>query len=118
VSTQDRGPDDRPSKDGPLKYAPKDVRHVEPEPNPAGAPGTDDVAPLHQGPAPRIQAPEPTEQPWKQLDQRPVFAGDVVIVERGNLAPSDDRKYVLARRLAGVAIVTAVGFIGYRLGSS
>jgi NitT/TauT family transport system substrate-binding protein len=118
VSTHDREPDDRPSKDGPLKYAPKKVRPVEPEPNPAGAPGKDDVAPLREGPAPHIQAPEPTEQPWKQLNQRPVFAGDVAIVERGKLAPSRDRKYVLARRLAGVAIVTAVGFIGYRLGSS
>jgi len=118
VSTQDREPDDTPSKDGSLKYAPNKVRHIESEPTPAGAPGNDDVAPLRQGPAPHVQAPEPTEQPWKQSDQRPVFAGDVVIVERGKLAPSRDRKYVLARRLAGVAMVAAVGFAGYRLGSS
>jgi NitT/TauT family transport system substrate-binding protein len=61
VSTQDREPDNRPSKDGPLNYAPKMARHAEPETN---------------------------------------------------------QKYVLARRLAGVAIVTAVGFFAYRLGSS
>jgi NitT/TauT family transport system substrate-binding protein len=118
VSTQDREPDDGPSKDGPLKYAPKKVRHVEPEPNPAGAPGKDDAAPLHQGPAPHIQASEPTEQPWKQSNERLVLGRDVVVVDRGKIAPSRDRKHVLARRLAGVAIVTAVGFIGYRLGLS
>src|SRR5260370_11901304 len=100
-------PDDRPSKDGPLSYAPKKVRQAEPEPNPAGAPAKDDIAPLRQEPAPHIQAPEPAEPPW----------------ERSNLSP--DRipeppggKYVLARRLAAVAMVTAVGFIGYRPASA
>jgi NitT/TauT family transport system substrate-binding protein len=73
---------------------------------------------LRQGPAPHIQAPEPTEQSSKRLNQLPVFVGDLAIAERRKLALSRDRKYVLARRLAGVAIVTAVGFIGYRLGSS
>jgi NitT/TauT family transport system substrate-binding protein len=46
------------------------------------------------------------------------FAGDVAIAERGRLAPSRDRKYVLAGLLAGVAMVTAVAFIGYRLSSA
>src|SRR5258708_39386073 len=78
-------PDDRPSKDGPLSYAPKKVRHAEPEPNPAGAPGKDDVAPLRQAPAPHIQAPEPAEPPWEQSD-------DVAIAElRDKLALSPDR---------------------------
>jgi NitT/TauT family transport system substrate-binding protein len=100
MSTPVREPDDRPSKDGPLSYVPK-ARHAEPEPNPAGAPGKDDVAPLRQAPAPHIQAPEPAEPPWKRSESPP---------------PSTGRKYVLAGRLAGVAMVTAVGFIGYRLG--
>jgi NitT/TauT family transport system substrate-binding protein len=110
VSTQDREPDDRPATDGPLKF--------EPEPNPARGPGKDDDATLRQGPAPHIQTPESTQQPRQQLNQRPAFAGNVVIVERGKLAPSRGRKYALARRLVGVAVVTAVGFIGYRLGST
>jgi hypothetical protein len=59
MSTPVREPDDRPSKDGPLSHGPKKARHAEPEPNPAGAPGKDDVAPLRQEPAPHIQAP-----PW------------------------------------------------------
>src|SRR5216684_3934740 len=101
MSTPVREPDDRPSKDGPLSYAPKKDRHAEPEPNPAGAPGKD-VAPLRQAPAPHIQAPEPAEPPWK----------------RSEPPPSTGRKYVLAGRLAGVAMATAVGFIGYRLGSA
>jgi hypothetical protein len=123
-------PDDRPSKDGPLNYAPKKVRQAEPEPNPAGAPGNDDVAPLRQAPAPHIQASEPAEPPPERSNQRPLFAGDAAIPEpRDELALSPDRileppprptrgKYVLARRLAGVAVVTALGFIGYRLGSA
>src|SRR5499427_7686659 len=118
-----REPDDRPSKDGPLSYAPKKVRHAEPEPNPAAAPGKDDVAPLSQ-------APEPAEALWTRSNQRPVFADDVAIAElRGELAPppnwipeppppSTGRKYVLAGRLAGLAMLTAVSFIAYRLGSA
>jgi hypothetical protein len=70
VSTQDGASDDRPSKDGPLSYAPKNVRRGGPEPKRGGAPGTDDVARLRQGP----QAPGPTEQFLKRLNQRPVFA--------------------------------------------
>src|SRR5262249_49271088 len=110
-----REPDDRPSKDGPSTYAPKKVRHAEPEPNPAAAPGKDDVAPLSQ-------PPEPAEAPWTRSNQRPVSADEVAIAQlRGEFAlranripepppPSTGGKYVLAGRLAGLAMVTAVGF--------
>jgi NitT/TauT family transport system substrate-binding protein len=121
VSTPDREPDNRPSKDGPLSYAPKNVRHAEPESNPAGAPGEDDVAPLRETPAPHIQAPEPAEQTWKQS----VFVGDVAIAKRGRLALFPDRippppstGWKTGWKLAGVAVVAAVAFIGYRLGSA
>src|SRR5215470_10119966 len=118
-----REPNDRPSKDGPLSYAPKKVRHAEPEPNPAAAPGKDDVAPLSQ-------APEPAEALRTRSNQRPGFADDVAIAElRGELAPppnwmpeppppSTGGKYVLVGRLAGLAMLTAVSFIAYRLGSA
>jgi hypothetical protein len=70
-----------------------------------------------------MPAPEPAEPPWRRSNQRAVFAGDVAIAEmRGKLALSPDRmpeppspppsigkKYGLARRLAGVAIVAAIG---------
>src|SRR5260370_20627645 len=122
MSTPVRERDDRPSKDGPLSYAPKKVRHAEPEPNPAEAPGKDDVAPLRQAPAPDIQAPEPAEPLLKPSNQRPAFAGDVDMAElRGKLALSPDRipeppppstgsKYVLAADLAMVAIVSFIGY--------
>jgi NMT1/THI5 like len=72
------------------------------------------------------QPPESTEHP-KRPDQRPGFVGDVA--ERGKFALSPDRirepprpstsgKYLLAGWLAGVATVTAVGLISYRLGSA
>src|SRR5579864_6480172 len=116
MSTPDQEPDARPSKDEPLSYAPKRVRQAVPEANSTGAPAMDDGAPLHQ-------APEPAERP-KRPDQRPVFAGDAA--ERSKHALSPDRirepprpsttgKYLLAGWLAGVATVTAVGFISYRL---
>jgi hypothetical protein len=113
-----------------LSYASKKARDAKPEPNPAGAPGKDDVAPLRHAPAPPIQAPAPTEPPWKQSDKRPIFTSDVAIAElRRKLAlfpdripgpppPSTDgKKNALPGWLAGVAIVTAVGFISYRLSS-
>src|SRR5215470_5878285 len=106
MSTPVREPNDGPSKDGSLNYAPKKVRHAEPEPNPAGAPGNDDVAPLRQASAPQIQASEPAEPPWQQLSPDRIPEPP---------RPSTGRKYVLA---AGVAMVTAVSFIGYRLGSA
>jgi NitT/TauT family transport system substrate-binding protein len=118
MSTPDQDPDKTPLKDEPSRYAPKRVRQAVPEPNSIGAPGGDDGAPLHH-------ASEP-EHP-KRPDQRPAFDGDVA--ERGKHALSPDRireppppstsgKYLLAGWLAGVATVTAVGFISYRLGSA
>jgi NitT/TauT family transport system substrate-binding protein len=122
MSTPVRGPDD-PSKDGPLRYAPNKVGDGEPELKPPGAPEGDDVAPLREAHAPLIQAPE-VEPPWNWPNQHSTFAGDVASAEmRGRLAfaprriPSNGGKYVLAGWLAGVATVTAVGFISYRLGS-
>ena len=127
MSVPVREPGDGPSKDGPLNYEPKEVRHPEPEPdpNPAGAPPKADAAPQ------RPEPPESTEPPWKRPKQRAVFAGDVAIAElRARLALAPDRlpeppppaspglKHVLARRLAGVAVVTVVGVIGYQLGSA
>jgi hypothetical protein len=117
---------DGPSKDGPLNYAPKKVRHPEsePDPNPAGAPPQADAAL-------QMPAPESTEPPWKRSRRRAAFAGDVAIAElRGRLALAPNRlpeppppsptgpKYVFARRLAGVAVVTIVGVVGYQLGSA
>src|SRR5260370_25401438 len=72
-----------------------------------GAPGKDDGPPLRKARPRGTRAPEPAEPPWG----------------RSNLSPDripepPPRKYVLAGRLAGVAIVTALGFIGYRLGSA
>src|SRR5215831_5864093 len=103
-----REPNDRPSKDGPLSYAPKKVRHAEPEPNPAAAPGKDDVAPLSQ-------APEPAEALWTRSNQRFALPPNRIPEPP---PPSTGGKYVLAGRLAGLAMVTAVGFIAYRLGSA
>src|SRR5712671_3646773 len=113
-----REPDDGPSKDGPLSYGPKNARHAESDPNP-GAPAKGDAAP-----------PESAEPPWKRSRQREAFAGDAVIAARRNklaLAPdllpgpplpSPGPKYVLTGRLAGVVVVTAVGVVGYQLGST
>jgi hypothetical protein len=124
MSAPVREPDDGPSKDGPVNYAPKKVRHPEPDPNSAGAPRKGDVAP----PSPAPESPEP---PWKRPKQRAVFVGDAAVAElRSRLALAPDRlpepppspstgpKYVLARRLAGVAGVAAIGVIGYQLGSA
>jgi TPR repeat protein len=123
MSAPVREPADGPSKDGLLNYAPKRVRDPESEPNP-GAPVTGDAAP----PSP---APESAEPPWKRSRQREAFAGDAAsAVRRNKLALAPDRlpdppsprstgpKYVLAGRLAGVVVVTAVGVVGYQLGSS
>jgi hypothetical protein len=115
MSAPVREHDDGPSKDGPLHYAPKRIRHPESDPILAGAHREGDAASqdttLESGPP-----------------RRGSFAGDVPIVELRNrlgLAPqrlpepppSASVKYWLASRLAGVAVVTAVGVIGYRMGS-
>jgi NitT/TauT family transport system substrate-binding protein len=79
-----------------------------------------------QEPDNRASKDEPIEHRRKQSDQRPVFAGDVAIAPRGRHVlfpnripepppPSTRKKYV-AGWVAGVAMVTAVGFISYRLG--
>ncbi len=123
MSAPVREPADGPSKDGLLDYAPKKIRQAESDPIP-GAPVKGDAAPLSA-------APESAEPPWKRSRQREAFAGDAASAARRNrLALAPDRlpdpppprstspKYVLAGRLAGVVVVTAVGVVGYHLGSS
>jgi TPR repeat protein len=123
MSAPVREPDDGPSKDGPLNYAPKKARNTERDQNSA----TD---PREHGAAPQRPASEPAEPPWRRSRTRPAFAGDVEISElRNRLALAPDRlpeppqpstgpKYALVGRLAGVAVVAAVGVVGYRWGST
>src|SRR5260370_8613464 len=122
MSAPVREPADGPSKDGLLDYAPKKIRHPESDPIP-GAPVKGDAAPPSA-------ATEWAEPPWKRSRQREAFAGDSVSAARRNkLALAPDRlpdpppprpagpKYVLAGRLPGGVVVTAVGGVGYQLGS-
>lgn len=112
MSVPARAHDDRPSKDGPLNYAPKKARHHEPAPDPLDAPDASELA----------------EPPWRRSTQRRAFAGDIAAGELGNrLALAPDRLPEPPRalstgprygRLAGVLVVAAVGFVGYRLGSA
>jgi NitT/TauT family transport system substrate-binding protein len=106
MSTQDREPDDGPSKDEPIGYAPKKIRYAEAEPNRAGTPAKDDVAPLRRAPPPHIQAAAERAKLALSPDRLPEPP-----------PPSSREKYLLAGWLAGVAMVTAVGF-AYRLGSA
>src|SRR6266478_7704484 len=121
MSAPVREPADGPSKDGLLDYAPKKIRDADSDPIPG--------APVKVDAAPPIVAPESAEPPWKR--SRQAFAGDAASAARRNkLALAPDRlpdpppprstapKYVLAGRLAGVVVVTAVGVVGYQLGSS
>src|SRR5882672_2591802 len=123
MSAPVREPADGPSKDGLIDYAPKKIRHAESDPIPG--------APVKSDAAPPSTAPESAEPPWKRSRQREAFAGDAAsAVRRNKLALAPDRlpdpppprsispKYVLAGRLAGVVVVTAVGVVGYQLGSS
>jgi len=116
--------DDGPSKDGPLNYAPKKVRRPAPDLTPADAHREGDAAPQNA-------VPESGQLPWKRSKRREPFVGDVAAVElRNKLAlaphrlpeppppPSTGVKYGLASRLAGVAVLTVVGVIGYQLGSA
>src|SRR5215475_3848126 len=100
-----REPGDGPSKDGPLNYAPKRIRHPQSDLRAADAHREADAASQNT--------------PWKRSKRRGSFAGDVAIVElRNKLAlapqrlpeppPSPAIKYWLTGRLAGVAVVTAV----------
>jgi len=115
--------DEGPSTDGPLHYAPKKARHPESEPNPR--------APIKGDVAPPASAWESAEPPWKRSKQDEVFADEVALAaRRASLALAPDRlpepppppsrgpRFVLARRLAGVAVVAAVGVVGYHLGSA
>jgi TPR repeat protein len=121
MSAAIREPDDEPSEDGPLSYAPKKLRHPESDPS----------ALLKGDAAPPGAALELVDPLWKRSRQREAFAGDAAIAARRNklaLAPerlpepppppSTGSKYVLAGRLAGVVVVTAVGVVGYQLGSA
>jgi TPR repeat protein len=115
---------DGPSQDGPLNYAPKKVRDPEQDQKTAGAPEKGNAAL-------RNAAPELAEPPWRRSKQRQAFAGDVAISElRSRLALAPDRlpepppplstgpKSRWAGRLAGVAVVAAVGVAGYKSGSA
>jgi hypothetical protein len=125
-----RESDHGPSKDEPLRYAPKKARQAEPDAAPAETlPNSDSAAPER----PSAVASEP---PWRRSQNRSgggaaAFAGDVAIAElRTKLALAPDRlpeppppstggsKLVWASRITGVAVVVAVGFLGYRWGST
>jgi hypothetical protein len=123
MSASIREPDHGPSKDEPLKYAPKRARLPGPDQNPAGPPLKGDA--VSKGEV------TPIEPPWRRSRQRGAFVGDVAIAElRTKLALAPDRlpeppppsskgsKFAWAGRIAGVAVVAVVGFVGYRWGSS
>jgi tetratricopeptide (TPR) repeat protein len=113
-----------PSKDRPLNYASKKVRHAERDPVPAGAYREGDAA--RQNPA--LESGQP---PWKRSNRCAPFVGDIAAAQlRNQLAlaphwlseppppPSTGVKFGLASRFAGVAVATAVFVIGYQLGSA
>jgi hypothetical protein len=126
TSAREPGPSkDGPSKDEPLKYAPKKARHTGPSSEPAGAqPKEDGIS--------QSRAPEAADPPWRRRHRGgAAFAGDVAVAElRTKLALAPDRlpeppppsssrsTWVWAARLTGLAVVVAVGFVGYRWGSS
>jgi hypothetical protein len=143
MSAPVREPDQGPSKDEPLKYAPKKAR-LEAEVAATGLPpGPQPAAPVSvvppgiaSGPAPKGAAPEsPEPPPWRRSRPRSggsgtAFAGDVAVAElRSKLALAPDRlpeppppstggsKLVWAGRITGIAVVVAVGIMGYRWGS-
>ena len=121
MSAPAREPDTGPSNDGPMSYAPKKIRHPESDLIAAAA--------RQEGDAVSQSTPlESGQPPWKRSKRRGSFAGDIAIVElRNKLAlapqrlpeppPPTGAKYRLASRLAGIAVATAVGVIGYRVGS-
>ena len=135
-----RESDHGPSKDEPVKYAPKKAQQLEPDSAPAASPQTADAAPERTAPThaamqpPQPGAPPPpAEPPWRRSrprSGRTAFVGDVAIAElRTKLALAPDRlpepprsssgsKLTWVGRITAVAVVVAVGFIGYRWGSS
>jgi TPR repeat protein len=129
MSVPARESDEGPSKDGPLKYAPKKVRRPEPAPGPADAPLESGSAPgWLKRDAASSGASESAEPPWRKSRHRSGFAGDIAAVElRNRLALAPDRLPEPPRplskgprygRIAGVVVVAAVGFVGYQLGSA
>jgi hypothetical protein len=141
MSASVREPDQGASKDEPLKYAPKKARQEAaaaaawpqpaPEEEPAAPAETAAPQPAPERPAPGAPAAEP---PWRRSRPRSggntTFAGDVAIAElRTKLALAPDRlpeppspstagsKLVWAGRITGIAVVVAVGVLGYRWGS-
>jgi hypothetical protein len=126
MSASIREPDRGPSKDEPLKYAPKKARNPDPDQKPVGPAG---LPPM--GDATSKGEVVPTEPPWRRSRHRGAFVGDVAIAElRTKLALAPDRlpeppppsskgsKLTWVGRIAGVAVVAIVGFMGYRYGSS
>jgi hypothetical protein len=119
MSVPMREPDDGPSKDGRLNYAPNKARHPELDQSPAGVPQKVDSTPQRGSPEP---------PPWRRSKRSDAFAGDVAIAEMRNrlvLAPdrlpeppsvSAGSNFSWAGRLAGVIVVAAAGVVGYRLG--
>jgi hypothetical protein len=120
MSVPVREPDGGPLDDGPSSYAPKKLRHPEREP----------IGRHRDGDAAAHDTMQKAERPpWKRSKHRSPFVGDVAITElRNQLALAPDRlpepppsmgvTYGLAARLAGVAVVTAVGVIAFQLGSA
>jgi hypothetical protein len=83
MSVPVREPDDGPSKDVPLNYAPKKIRHPQSDPIPTDAHREGDAASQNT----TLESGQP---PWKRSTRRGSFAGDVAIVELRNklaLAP-------------------------------
>jgi hypothetical protein len=125
-----REPDQGSSKDEPLRYAPKKTRQPEPDSAPAAGP-----APLKGDAALEQPLDAAADPPWRRSRPRngsgATFAGDVAIAElRTKLALAPDRlpeppppstggsKLAWTGRIMGVAVVVAVGFLGYRWGST
>ena len=126
MSASIREPDHGPSKDEPLKYAPKKARNPDPDQRPVGPAG-----PPPKGDAASKGELTSTEPPWRRSRHRGAFVGDVAIAElRTRLALAPDRlpeppppsskgsKLAWTGRIAGVAVVAIVGFVGYRWGAS
>jgi Flp pilus assembly protein TadD len=124
VSAPVQEPGDGPLKDGPLNYAPKEVRHLKRDPMPAGAHREGDAG--RQNPA--VESGQP---PWIRSKGRRPFIGDVAAVQlRNRLAlaphwlaeppppPSTSVKLRWAGRLSGVVVVTVVSVIAFQLGSA